>query len=131
MTGDKRENMEIAKEVSKVVSENLRGVLNSALTAMGEKRTLRAIDLGEISSVADYRDTYREGGGHNEQYRDSYSEDGYKNHYSDTRSALLTKIRPEDFTKETLFLEAEKLKAEIAAKNALIERLQAAGGRIG
>lgn len=120
---------ELADEISKVVSANLKSVLSSALPSIAGGRTLRSIDLGDILSNADYRDTYKEGGGHNENYKDSYSETGYKDHYSDTRSTIFDRYRPDELTKDELLRQAEKLKAELAAKKSILDKLKSGGNQ--
>ena len=129
----KEVSKELVAEVSKVVSDNLRATLSSALPIIASGRTMRAIDLCEVGPMTDYKDIYREGGGHGEQYKANYSETGYQDHYSDTRSTI-TRVKdfitiPEHLSRDALIHEADLMRTELAAKNAMIERLH--GGRLG
>jgi len=123
----------LVAEMSKIVSDNLRAMLVSALPTIAGGRAMRAIDLGDVGPMADYNDIYTEGGGHNEQYKDNYSETGYKDHYSDTRLPITHGMEiitiPEHLSRDALIREANLMRTELAAKNAMIERLH--GGRIG
>jgi hypothetical protein len=116
----------------KCIKDNwLRAMLVSALPTIAGGRAMRAIDLGDVGPIADYRDTYSEGGGHSDTYKDNYSETGYKDHYSDTRHGMVTRLGypAEPLSRDALIREADLLRTELAAKNAMIERLR--GGSIG
>lgn len=126
MSDTKKISNDLANEISKVVSKNMKQMLSTSISHLAKGRHPLEVDLGNVGTKDDYRDIYKEGGGHNEVYKDNYSETGYKEKYSDTRSNIMSRIRPDDytFTREDLLLEARRLRSELAEKDLIINKLK-------